>query len=326
MGNRGHGRSSASLVLAAGALASWLGQACRSPTQVTLVIESPVVACASLEGVTVTVAGEPAIAEERATGAVFTAVPTECASDDQVGTLVVTPGPTGRAAVVVVAGIRRRASECTAANAYEGCVVARRTFSFIDHVPLTVPMPIDPACVDVPCDAESTCVGSACVPSELLCDDTGCSAPGAPGAGASSPDAGADSAEPQSPGDASLDDAARDSGPVPETCDPVCSPSPTGGERCAANKQVCCKTYDPSATTISCQTSCSGDRLCCVGKSDCADSSSFCCTPKGGGQDTGCRALAECTVILCRTDADCPGVNAICATGTSSVYGYCEPQ
>jgi hypothetical protein len=312
-------------VVLAGALIAAANDGCREPTQVTLVIDTPQVPCASLEGVALSVAGDPGEAEERVNASVYTAAPTSCESEARVGSLVITPGATRRGAVVLIAGLRRRATECNADNRYEGCVVARRAFSFLDRVALTVPVRIDPACVDIACDEGTTCEGGACVGSEVRCDEAGaCEEPaadgGAPGGG--SPEDGGDRDVGAPPSDAGIDGNSVDPPilPVDPTCDPRCSTDPTYMKGCRA-EETCCA----SGGTVGCASSCLAPALtlCCVGKADCPDQSTVCCVRPGATTAT-CSSEEVCDParILCRTANDCPDrPNLVCAP--SGGYRIC---
>lgn len=326
------------IILAGGALGV-LGSldACRAPTQVTIVVETPTIACSALQGIAIYVDGDSTRAEEEGRPPrAPTATVVTCESDRRAGSLVVVPAG-GRGAIVVVAGVRERADRCGPDNEYAGCIVARRAFSFIEHVPLTIPVPLDLACVDVPCSAQSTCSDRRCVSSEVSCDESGCKPPGElPDGGTALVDAPtsneASAADGGSTVDASLDapaDAPKDSGT--NTCDPRCSTSPTPsvGMKCSLIEQTCCKNDQGGGgganPEITCAPTCAGETLCCLGREDCSNAARHCCFPKGGGTTAACRDLAECGTVVCRGSEDCIGTGDACNTGTSSVYGVCMP-
>jgi hypothetical protein len=157
------------------AAALCLVDACRAPTQVTLDLATGAkMTCGALLGVRLIVTDDPASSDDRANGELVTATAT-CAEANgrEIGTLVVTPGASGKAAVVIVAGIRNDARSCNEGNKYVGCVVARRTFASRDHVSATVPILIDPDCVDIPSDVATTCKKGTCVTSEVDCGEDG---------------------------------------------------------------------------------------------------------------------------------------------------------
>jgi hypothetical protein len=87
---------------------------------------------------------------------------------------VVTPNDdTGRASIIVLAGFGKRVEQCKAADGYFGCIVSRRSFLFVDHAALTLDIPLDPDCRNVPCNAVSTCRKGACVDSTVDCSADG---------------------------------------------------------------------------------------------------------------------------------------------------------
>jgi hypothetical protein len=161
-------------LLAVPCLATLLAsEACLAPTQVTVVIDTDV-PCVELAGVSITTAGHPEDAESKT---FVQAETSACESSGRVGTLVVTPAAdgSGRVAILVAAGVTRPVRDCTAANMYEGCIVARRLITFIDHTPLTVPITLQVDCLDVPCNAISTCSDGRCISSETACENGDCS-------------------------------------------------------------------------------------------------------------------------------------------------------
>src|SRR5687767_12852176 len=81
-----------------------LVHACKEPTQVTIDIRSTN-DCSALRGVHIGVAGAPVEAEGRI-GAFLSAEAPKCDPGvREIGTLVLTPGASSRAAVIVVAGV-----------------------------------------------------------------------------------------------------------------------------------------------------------------------------------------------------------------------------
>lgn len=235
------------LALSAACLAIVATYGCRDATQVTLVLSTSKIACGALAGVRITVAGERLEAERRASGDFVTATATcPAPSSQDVGTLVITPGSSNSAAVVIVAGIGRDARSCNQANGYKGCVVARRSLSFIDHVSATVPVLIDPTCVDVPCDVASTCKRGTCVSAQLECKEDGSCEPTDPRArdgDASAPIDGASdgTAETDSGADALVDGSASDAseGGPSGACNFMCPDPMPPGQQCSGG-QACC--------------------------------------------------------------------------------------
>ncbi|MBS2015015.1 MAG: hypothetical protein JST00_19140 [Deltaproteobacteria bacterium] len=144
---------------------------CRDATQATIRISTSAT-CADVRDVAITVAGEAVSAEER--GATYPTTTTSTCNGGLIGTLVLTPGSEGdAAALVVAAGVLVPSDQCKP-PAYAGCIVARRRFSFIEHVALTLPVSLDLDCTNVPCDATSTCFRGACVDSRIVCTESGC--------------------------------------------------------------------------------------------------------------------------------------------------------
>jgi hypothetical protein len=272
-----------------------LADACREPTQVTLEIrtEPP---CRELGGVAIAVASVPATAEER--GATFPdTATTQCDSPSTVGTLVVTPSADAAAIVVLAAVGGKKVSECKPGS-YDRCIVARRRFSFIEHVSLTVPIDLTTDCVGIPCEALSTCKKGLCVDSALDCDETGCADLGTTKDGGAAegavPDVVFDDrAGPDAGGDVVVVDAAHDvqddresgttDGGPPPACGAVnCPVAP------CANGTVCCAV--------------SGKALQCVPPGQC----NAIPLPEDGG------AKAEAFYVCCRPDQP----NTACGAGT----------
>src|SRR4051812_35168308 len=100
---------------------AWLGlaaslvtatYACRAPTEVTVRIETEL-PCSALKGVSIAVATDARGAEDRANTGFYAASTRQCDSESTVGTLVLTPGATSFA-FVVIAGIDRELTACKA--------------------------------------------------------------------------------------------------------------------------------------------------------------------------------------------------------------------
>ena len=166
-------------ILGAGLLCA-LAAGCREPTEIVVTISTSAPCSALRSGVAVTVGPDAVTTEGRVATHFVAAIAHSCASDGSVGTLVVTPG--GRtAAIVVVGGYNGHdPSECTPANGYKGCIVARRSLTFVEHAGLRVPIDLAPACVNRPCDPLSTCQNGRCVSAEVVCADGACAGLGSP--------------------------------------------------------------------------------------------------------------------------------------------------
>lgn len=151
--------------------------ACGTPTQVTFEIRTDV-PCGSVKGVAISI-GRP--------GTIEFASPATVTSDcrgGMIGTIATIPSGDDRASIAlrVTLGVDTLVENCTAANRYKGCIVARRELAFIPDTALEVPVGLYLGCKDVPCDERTTCkVGSGCIPASVD-----------PGAPVSSSDAGRD--------------------------------------------------------------------------------------------------------------------------------------
>lgn len=314
---------------------------CQSPTQVTVELRTfGALPCSALKGVSITVAQTPAEAEARMKLQSFSAqVPRgECGPDGRtVGTLVLTPS--GEAGAIVV---RARISDEPGATCeppdYKGCIVARRSFSFIDHASLTLPITLEAACANVPCDVESSCRSGVCVSSKAGCSETlgscpsvaepvpaadGGSTPPPPDEVLPLPDAGMPDgspvldASPDASPDATIDAPITDGHSDAPTSKGLC-PTNAGPVDCAlaVESPVCC--FD-IVTGFSCTTSSgcpqAAPRYNCTGPTQCATKP--CCggvsVPDAGndggnpGNDGG--------------DAGASGFVASCAGGASGAGG-----
>lgn len=299
-----------------------MSEACRTATQVELVVTYDG-ACSDLQEVAFIIGTDPTVAEGRIESNVFTTTTSHCApgSPSQVGTLVVTPNDaTGRASIIVLASFGgQHVTECKPEKGYAGCIVARRAFAFVDHTALTLDIPLEQSCKDVPCNAESTCRHAACVNSTVSCNASGCGDPGviadggieytdAPttsdayvqGLDAQPPivDGSADSAP---PGDGSFDGA----------------PPPSDGSADTGTGSGSC-TGMGVAQPVSCVTTLGG-RVCSTPGTLCGYSDVAAMSPDGGGVPAGyaCRTPNESTPssqnpsIACRSTVNCPA-NSVC--------------
>ena len=108
-----------------------------------------------------------------------TAVTHDCDSSGLIGTLVVAPG--GKTATIVVAvGVKvggapaPEPSACADGTAAQRCIIARRSFAFIDHTSLTLPVVLDPQCIGRACEPSSTCFKGTCVDASVTCNGSDC--------------------------------------------------------------------------------------------------------------------------------------------------------
>ncbi len=256
-----------------------VGPGCRTAPAVTLDIRMfKSELCPNIGGTAIVVGSERAEAEERATNYI-TAETRDCdAATGSIGTLVLTRGPTGRSAVVVVVAFdrsrARTAAECRP-PLFSGCVVARRFFAHPEDRDLRLPITIDPACVDVPCNATSTCRRGNCYDSTTIDAEE----PGDDGRTDGGPVSNVDGGD--APGDGGgAGDGASEGGPTEggegggdegnATCDNAgvlfC-----GGMICPL-MQVCCGNPTATCTTGVCaagrrcckSTDCPGNTLCAL--------------------------------------------------------------
>ena len=212
-------------------VAAIIGWACLRPTQITVRLTTDV-PCTSLMGTSI----------YNGSGADGVPVTTtrDCVegAPHTVGTLVLAPSGNDNSALVTittVAGVNVRAEECTAANQWSGCIVARRKLRYERHEPLDLPIFLASACRDFACGEDETCVPCAkepcakgavplCAPAEAV---DRCAEPGANCRAASS-DGGRGSADGTvDPSDGATGDAA----PVADAGTPTfvrLVPSPAG--------------------------------------------------------------------------------------------------
>jgi hypothetical protein len=282
------------LGLAAGA--SMTVPSCRGATQVTLIIDTDL-DCAVVRdrGVTVAVGDDPAEAETRASS--FTAAETrDCTplpqGGSRIGTLVLTPSASRRAAIVVVGGVIRQAAQCDAGNDYLGCIVARRQIAFLDHTSLELPVFLAVRCLDIACNPLSTCEQGACRQAEVRCSAGSCL-----------------------PREEIIDAGQPDREATPEPL-PVCGSANTPvscgtGPRCTT-PNVCCQFlfgadggygYGP-APFIGCDdpARCPYTRVACRDRSSCAPGD-LCCDMFPSASTCGSSCPGN---VLCRQDCDCP--------------------
>ena len=152
--------------------------ACREPTEITIVIKTGE-KCTDLSGVEIVVGPDQAQTQTRFEQQ-FTAAQThECDATGTIGTLVVTPGGSG-GTIVVAAGVAVGGvaapdpTTCAMTENAKHCIIARRSFSFISHSSLTLPIELDPLCLGKACDPASTCFKGSCVNAAVTCSGSDC--------------------------------------------------------------------------------------------------------------------------------------------------------
>lgn len=327
------------LVLLAGAAV--VVASCRAPTQARLVVTTPA-RCSETNGVAITAKAAPLGVEQAVDSGFVSATVTACeqrADLGDYGDLVLAPGAdTG--AVVVVAGYgATRAETCKPANKYKGCIVARRAFSYLEHATITIPVSLEPDCVDVPCDAFSTCRKGRCVDSRVDCTESGCtgaSLPPPPGADAGPGDAsaGGDSGAADGGGadaaaEAGQDGGGGDGGPVTTRCGAGLGPNCRGylggpNTPCAIGQTCCVDMGGSCEASPGGAVGCGGRvAVCCSSSSDCTGGKVCCTRPPTGGATRihDCVEPAECDTsgpsVLC-DDGVCPVIQGKTASGCMS--------
>jgi hypothetical protein len=135
--------------------------ACLGATQIVLDVRTnvPCASSASWQGVAISV-GQPGVDVESRAPVLTT---TACGAGGEVGTLVIVPSGSDNAEVGirVVAGITRNPEDC-AANSYDGCIVSRRTLTYLPHQSQNVVVDLTNDCIGNACDVNHTCVNGSC--------------------------------------------------------------------------------------------------------------------------------------------------------------------
>ena len=154
--------------------------ACQEPTQVKVVITTSD-RCENLSDVSTYVGPDPIETQARFSREVPTGISDRCDQvDGFIGTLVVTPGA-GTGTILVAVGVRGgdgtpppSPTKCFDPEIGKRCILARRTFSFIENKPLVLPIDLDPLCIGQSCDPASTCFKGSCVSATVVCVDGDC--------------------------------------------------------------------------------------------------------------------------------------------------------
>jgi hypothetical protein len=278
---------------------------CREPTQITVVIRTGE-KCSDLSGAEIVVGPNQQETQTRFEQKFTAAQSHDCDATGLIGTLVVTPGGAG-GTIVVAAGVRVGGApapdpaDCaTAANA-KSCIVARRSFSFLDHTSLTLPIELDPLCVGQACDPASTCFKGSCVDATVSCVGADCGLPQEhPGSGS-----GTDASSSDGAYDADLDgmsfedvtDTGTDGTTVVDG-----GPDADSGGFDAAGYPLCALS---NATDI-----CQGDGtngIASIGSCETGDNTRSCCrcVCRKNGMVAGCTNFASMSMMSCHP-AMCP--------------------
>ena len=201
-----------------GAAAAALLGGCRTPTQITLEIETDI-DCSRLLETSISTGNLSELPTKPPTSTT-----TRC-QRGRIGSLVLVPSGSNseEVALQVVTGVGTSAAECAETGFSGDCIVARRALRFVPHTRLRLPVSMSEACLGVPCDQDSTCVDGVCVSATIenvdeCATSRGC-APKAPDAGA---DGGIDATADAMPDQATMTDAGADASidaPVDATSD-----------------------------------------------------------------------------------------------------------
>jgi hypothetical protein len=151
---------------------------CREPTQVTVRVSTGA-RCSDLSSVELVVGPDQKETQQRFEKQFTTAVTRDCDASGFIGTLVVAPGGS-TATIVVAVGVKvggapaPEPSACADGTAAQSCIIARRSFAFIDHTSLMLPVLLDLQCVGKTCDPASTCFKGTCVDASVICNGSDC--------------------------------------------------------------------------------------------------------------------------------------------------------
>jgi hypothetical protein len=290
---------------------------CRAPTEV--VIEARTSALAATVYPTFFTVG--ASARDVETAFVTASVSARPANGDGfLGSLVAVPGSSGDGAALSVKIALAFTPEAAARPdaclppAYEGCIVARRTLRYVPHTRLVLPVELTEDCLNVPCDAVTTCRHGTCVDDTASCSGDTCMLPGESSSSPPPPpsplDGGSDAPPPPPPppnatdaGDAGDGGNASDGG--------VAGQIACFGQSCTVSAQVCClDTGEGSCTGAG---SCGAPKigLICDDSDDCTTNQTCC----ANGSATGCYPGNGCPggyVELCNDRGVCR--NGTCST------------
>lgn len=312
--------------------------ACQEPTQVTVDVRLDTAKCSEIHGTLINVGVFPEDTQDKVKQRYPNAQTTDCdEASARIGTLVVTPSDAERGSIIVITsyGPKHDPTECQP-PLFTDCIVARRQFTFTKHRRLSLPITIDPTCVNVPCDAFSTCRKGACFPSEAEPCGAGerCLEPGETAGGGTDLDA---AVTPDAPGndtgpgpdsgadaDASQSDGPLSDGPLVDG-PPLVDGAPDGptapdsavdagpGVTCDGNNRIICPPVPmacvPTGTNACCRSSMPGNPVECAAKSgDICPSSHplgrYCCSTADCGPNEECPAGMPGQVRQCCSTVD----------------------
>ena len=168
---RAHAQSRLMTLALAATLATALDAVgCRTPTAMTVHVVTDV-PCEKQRGVVVAAASPDEYEQLPPVGRAQQCVALGNGLFDM-GTIVLVPPHDGddRVGIRAVLGVSRDVESCSTADQYAGCVVARRILRYLPHTELTIDLLLGQDCVDVPCDAATTCVKHGCVGADIPSD------------------------------------------------------------------------------------------------------------------------------------------------------------
>ncbi len=286
------------LLAVGGVMLVALTSSCQDPTQFTLVISTNAKCHDELKATAIYVGGSLGAVNDKVQTSSPVANTDNCVSGN-VGTLVVTPGNSD-GAVVVIGGFYGKLPTACVEGHYENCIVARRSFAFIKHTPLSIPIELERDCLNVPCDVNSTCHNGACYAAGVTCATNGdCSHPGDGDAGPldAGPNAFVDAPADKdaSEGGMTGKDAGEDAGEAADAADGEAGPVTPAG--------VVCKDTGGMLLVSNCGAKdCSGLQACCG-----PSAMLVCAAPQScpGAQSIYCCDHNQCPVGQC-----CLGGNA----------------
>ncbi len=139
--------------------------ACLSPTEITVRVETDMT-CGEADG------DLEKVLVGTGTGEAATVSLKGPCQDGFVGSVTIVPGKSDTIDIDVVGRLQGAKCDLGSANG-DGCVVAKRRLSFIEHIPLTITVRLDSDCAGVECPSNQTCQAGVCV--DPQCTSSSCS-------------------------------------------------------------------------------------------------------------------------------------------------------
>lgn len=274
--------------------------------------------------------------------------------DAFVGSLAVVPGEDDESAlsVKIVMGVRKEARDCTSADGYQGCIVARRRLRYAPNTLLRLPVVLYSRCEGVPCTPDTTCnVSGLCVPADVSCetDDT-CRIPTDAGptledrfeafdvtteSSSGTPDASLDADAAQPAGDADAADTdASDATSSADATDAagdgaVGTPDVVDCRNEICTSEICVyrtTTNDGCCYAAGGQLACSmtGDDvvLLCDGNEDCTQGKVCCLDFIAGGGSSCAPSCGAGQAIMCHSTNAC--ASGACTGAFDGYFKYCQ--